>query len=247
MRADLTPSPDAQDLELINGTALKNDYARIVVLRLQALGRLCAGADGPFSLPGASIGEATAVCIMRLLEADALLSITPNPPTPRELSDELFGSPDAAAPGTLWLLDGFDEVPRIKQLVAALSVALTTAYDEARSRGLPAPCGATAETDFCSQPASSLATGDRLMALLRVLLTQPAVVVSSRPQCEQDLVRLTGLTVKRVMRLEPLPEIAVRNCVTRILEVRRGALHRSFESRVVTAVFLSPILLAYGA
>ena len=101
-----------------------------------------------------------------------------------------------------------------------------------------APSAATAEADFRSSPASSVPASARLSAVLRVLLTQPAVVVTSRPQFESQLAALTGGAVARFLRLEPLPAKAVHAFVVGALKNDPSGLQR-----VVKRMGASPALL----
>lgn len=89
-----------------------------------------------------------------------------------------------------------------------------------------APGSAKAKEDFRGSPASSIPGSARLSAILRVLLTQPAVVVSSRPQFEAQLAALTGGAVARFLRLEPLPAKAVQTFVAGALKSDPSGLQR---------------------
>jgi len=60
----------------------------------------------------------------------------------------------------------------------------------------------------------------RLEAILRILLTQPHVVVSSRPQFEDRLATFTGCVNARYARLEPLLPTSVQDFVREALKVR---------------------------
>ena len=183
---------------LITGADLKQAYDRVCLVRLRELSRFD-GSDSPFSMPDCrTIADAAASAVgypLRLLAAIAGV-------TPRELSDELFG---AVAPRTLWLLDGFDEAPGAEDIARAL-----------------AGRDVAADATFGGLPASGVEAGKRLEAVLRVLLTQPNVVVSSRPQFEALLAPLTGRANARYLRLEPLAPEAVRGFVRQALKVRRN-------------------------
>lgn len=189
-------------------------YERVLMLRLRDI-RL-EGDDSPFTtLHEASIFEAVAWAIADLLQA------APRFPgaTPGALANDIFGCPEFAAPRTLWLLDGFDEMPRANELAAALSKTITTAFEEARTRTLSSPSVAAVEVAFRARPAAGVAPSDRLSAVLRVLLTQQDVVISSRPELEMDLGYLTGRTSARYLRLEPLAAQSVAKFVEEALKV----------------------------
>jgi hypothetical protein len=202
------------DRGFIKGRALRDDYrfARVPLLRLRDV-RL-EGDGTPFILPGATVEMAVAAAVVRILGAPPAVCDA----SPADLANALFGSVVAAQ--TLWLLDGFDEVPDARSLAAELAEALKAAFADVRTRSLPAPRDAEAERAFRRQAATSIPRGRRLYALLRVLLMQPHVVVSSRPQFEGDLAPFTGLASARFVRLEPLATQAVACFVEGALKVR---------------------------
>jgi hypothetical protein len=189
-------------------------FARAPLVRLRDL-RL-EGDDSPFATlaAGTTVESATAVAVARLLRAPPSVCTA----QPGELARALFDQDVAAQ--TLWLLDGFDEVPDARALAAELAVDLKAAFDEVRKRGLSAPRATEAELAFCRQPASAIPRERRLYAVLRVLLTQPRVIVSSRPQFEGDLAPFTGRANARFVRLEPLATKAVKDFVKGALQVR---------------------------
>lgn len=210
------PAPLPTDTGLVCGNRLRIEYKyeRVLVLRLRDL-RL-EGGESPFAkLPGISIGEAVACAIASILEVAQKFPGTP----PRELADDFFGGDDSEAPRTLWLLDGFDEVPRAKAVAATITPAVEVAFDVARSHGLASPSAAPAEVRFRDLPAAGVPPADRLAAVLRVLLTQQNVVISSRPEFEGDLAPLTGRKSARHLRLEPLPTHSVEKFVEGALKV----------------------------
>ena len=230
-------APSAVDSGLIKGRAIAVDYERVLVVRLRDL-RL-GGDDSPFATPGASIAEAAAKAVASFLKA------TPKVPgaTPRELADDIFGSADCEAPSTLWLLDGFDEVPRARPVAAALMNDATAAFDEARARCLTSPSAAPAEVEFRALPAAGVAPADRLGATLRVLLTQQNVVISSRPEFEGDLAPLTGRKSPLYLRLGPLPTQSVVKFVDGALKVSydRGSFASPFFALVDHAHMFSRV------
>ena len=208
--------PPAKDSGLVKGAALRDSYARVVTVRLRDFVRL-EGKDSPFTHE-ISIADAAAWAVADLV---GFLAALPKA-TPQELSTELFGSRDAPAPRTLWLLDGFDEAPGATELASALSDPVKIAFQEARSGKLSAPCHAPAEVAFRGQLAINIPVGERLRAVLRVLLTEPNVVVSSRPQFEAQLAPFTGLSNARYLRLDALSPEAVQAFVCDALKVLQG-------------------------
>lgn len=212
-RLNVSPPP-AKDSGLIKGAALRDSYARVVTLRLRDFVKLD-GKDSPFTKHDITIADAVAWAVADLV---GLLAALPKA-TPQELSAELFGDREAPAPRTLWLLDGFDEAPGAKELASALSEPVKAAFNEARSGKLIAPCHALAEVTFRCQLAINIPVGERLRAVLRVLLTEPNVVVSSRPQFEALLAPFTGLSNARYLRLDALSPEAVQAFVCNALKV----------------------------
>lgn len=215
-RIDVRPPP-AKDSSVIKGATLRDAYKRVVTVRLRDFVGLD-GNDSPFKRQGVSVADAAAWVVADIL---GLLVDLPQV-TPQELSADLFGSSVAPAPPTLWLLDGFDEAPGAKALASALAEPVKAAFQQARSAsgGRAAPCHTHEEMLFRDQPASSIAAGERLQALLRVLLTEQNVVVSSRPQFEAILAPFTGLSNARYLRLDALSPEAVNDFVCKALVVR---------------------------
>ena len=213
-RAKISPPP-TEDSGLIKGAALRDTYARVVTVRLRDFVKLD-GRDSPFTKQEISVADAAAWAVADLI---GLLAAIPRA-TPQELSAELFGSSDAPAPRTLWLLDGFDEAPGAEELAKALTSPVKAAFQEARSGKLSAPCNALAEVAFRSQIATTIDAGDRLQAVLRVLLTEANVVLSSRPQFEALLAPLTGRSNASFLRLDALSPDSVQAFVCHALKVR---------------------------
>ena len=213
-RAKISPPPP-EDSGLIKGAALRDTYARIVTVRLRDFAKLD-GRDSPFTKQEISVADAAAWAVADLI---GLLAALPRA-TPQELSAELFGSSDAPAPCALWLLDGFDEAPGAEKLAKGLTVPVKAAFQDARSGNLSAPCNALAEVAFRSQIATTIDAGDRLQAVLRVLLTEANVVVSSRPQFEALLAPFTGRSNASYLRLDLLSPDAVQTFVCNALKVR---------------------------
>jgi len=214
-RVNVSPPP-AKDNGFIKGAVLRDAYARVVTVRLRDFVKLDCK-DSPFTKHGISVAEAAAWTVADLL---GLLTALPKA-TPQELNSELFGSSDAPAPRTLWLLDGFDEAPGAEALAKGLAVPVTAAFQGVRSGQLDAPSNTLAEVALRCQPAISIPAGERLQAVLRVLLTEPNVVVSSRPQFESLLAPFTGLSNARYLRLDSLSPGAVEAFVCNALNVRR--------------------------
>lgn len=200
------------DSGFIKGAILKRDYDRIITVRLRDFRKLD-GDDSPFAVPGISVADAVALAVAELLGLASAIEGS----TAAEFSSAFF---DSVAPRTLWLLDGFDEAPSAEGLARALAVPVNAAFQEARVRKLAAPCNAASERSFHSQLASGVPPSDRLEAVLRVLLTQQNVIVSSRPQFESHLAPLTGRSTARYVRLEPLAPKAVQAFVREALKVR---------------------------
>lgn len=214
-RARIVPHPPSE-VGLVKGAELRDAYryARVCFVRLRDFSQLDGGAS-PFARTDvATVADAVAWAVAEQFDLSAAEA------TPRELSDELLGT---AAPRTLWLLDGFDEAPSAEMLARALAKPLQAAFQEARDAKLKAPCDAPAEAAFRCLPAGGIASDKRLEAVLRVLLAQPNVVVSSRPQFEGLLAPLTGRANARYLRLEPLTPEAVREFVHQALKVRQIA------------------------
>lgn len=205
------PLSAEEDSGLIRGAALKQAYARVITVRLRDLNRL----DAPFIRPGISVADAVAWAVAEQL---GLLPVVSGA-NPAEFLADLFGSVDAPPPPTLWLLDGFDEAPGAEALASALTVHLTAAFREAREESLAAPSHARAEVSFLGQMSSSISSTGRLEAVLRILLMQPHVVVSSRPQFEDLLAPFTGRANARYARLELLLPEAVHGFVRGALKV----------------------------
>ena len=175
------------------------------------------GDDSPFvTLPGASIGEAAAWAIAGLCDVAPRVQSAGNV---RDLADNLLGSAVSKAPSTLWLLDGFDEMPGATKLSSSLKGAVTAAFDHSRRRTLASPSAAPAEVEFRSRSAAKIAPAGRLGAVLRVLLTQQNVVISSRPEFEGDLAPLAGRKSGQYLRLEPLSTQSVVKFVEGALKV----------------------------
>ena len=222
-------APSAIDSGLIKGRTIADHYDRVLVLRLRDL-RL-EGYDSPFStLAGANIAEAVAKVVASILKASAEVPGA----TPQNLAYDLF---DSDAPSTLWLLDGFDEVPNAKAVAAGITPDISKAFDETRALSLASPCAAEAEVEFRSRPAAGVAAADRLAAVLRVLLTQQNVVITSRPEFEGDLAPLIGRKSARHLRLEPLLTQSVVNFVEGALKVWMGQWNALACIRIV---FVSP-------
>ena len=202
----------------INGRTLRDEYryARVLVIRLRDA-RLT-GDDSSFTRPGLTVAQATAVEVARLLDVSASIAAA----SPTDLAAEFF---EADAPRTLWLLDGFDEVPGAAGVSDALTPAIQTAFQEARDRKLAAPSTSAVEVAFSAMPASSILATARWCAFLRVLLCQADVILSSRPELESRLGPFTGYSNPRVVRLEPLSTKAVWKFVRGALTVRRGRDH----------------------
>ena len=177
------------------------------------------GDDISFARPGLTVAQAASAEVARLLGLDDLLSDL----SPAELAAFLFNSP--AAHRTLWLLDGFDEVPGAAGVSDALTPAIQTAFQEARDRKLAAPSTSAVEVAFSAMPASSIPATERWCAFLRVLLCQADVILSSRPELESRLGPFTGYSNPRVVRLEPLSTKEVWKFVRGALKVRRGRDH----------------------
>ena len=213
-RVDVIPPP-AKDSGLIKGATLRDAYARVVTLRLRDFVKI-EGEDSPFNKLSSSVADAAAWALADLV---GLLAALPKA-TPQELSAEFFGGRDAPAPCTLWLLDGFDEAPGAEELASALAEPLKAAFQDARGGQRAAPCNALAEVTFRGLPAISIPAGERLQAVRRVLLTEPNVVVSSRPQFEALLAPFTGLSNARYLRLDALSPGAVQAFVCDALSVR---------------------------
>jgi len=70
----------------------------------------------PLRSLGVCVADAVAWAVAEELDLSAVVSGI----TPRHLNVDLFGSIDAPPPSTLWLLDGFDEVPGAEALALAL-------------------------------------------------------------------------------------------------------------------------------
>lgn len=204
----------------IRGPDLARDYPRILLLRLRRLeGAVMAGAGARAWDRCATVGEAVAAVVAQLYDFDATLAAGASP---AELADTLFGP---AAPSTLWLLDGFDEVPGAMALAPALTAAAAAAYTEgltARRAGAHDDGEPTTEERFRAGPAADVPPQERVAAVLRVLVARPFVVVSSRPQFEGVLGRVSGRPHARFVRLEPLRPEAVQSFVRAALKVRRG-------------------------
>jgi len=215
-RVNVSPPP-VKDSGLIKGATLRDSYARVVTVRLRDIVKL-EGSDSPFTKHGISVADAAAWVVADLL---GLFAAIPKA-TPQELSSDLFGSNIAPAPRTLWLLDGFDEAPGAEALASALAVPVQAAFQEARSGQHDAICNTFAEVAFRCRPAITIPVGERLQAVLRVLLTEPNVVVSSRPQFEALLAPFTGLSNARYLRLDSLSPGAVEAFVCNALKVRRA-------------------------
>lgn len=199
----------------IDGNRLVADYARVLVVRLRDL--KLEGDDSPFAkLPGASIGEAVAWAIAGLFNATPKMH---NAAAARDLAENLLGGTELKTLPTLWLLDGFDETPGATTLSSSLKGAVTAAFDQSRRRKLASPSVAPGEVEFRARPAAKIAAGGRLSAVLRVLLTQQNVVISSRPEFESELATFTGRKSARFLRLEPLPMQSVVKFVEGALKV----------------------------
>ena len=200
---------------LIDGSLLAADYARVLVVRLHELELL--GDDSPFTaLRDANVGEAAAWVIA------GLFNVAPKKRcavAARDLAENLLGSAVSKAPPTLWLLDGFDELSCATKLALSLKGAVTAAFDQSRRRNLASPSAAPAEVEFRSRPAAKVAPAGRLAAVLRVLLTQQNVVISSRPEFQNVLAPFTGRQSARFLRLEPLPTQSVVTFVEGALKV----------------------------
>jgi len=202
------------DRGLIKGRSLRRDYTRIVVVHLRDLTGWLEGGMWPITtLPGATVEMAAALAVMRLFSATSVVANS----HPSDVVSTLFGLD--IAEHTLWLLDGFDEVPDARSLAAQLAPVLTAAYSEVRARKLSAPSATAAEREYCGQPATSIPRGGRLFAVLRILLSQPHVIISSRPQFEPDLTPFSGRANALFLRLQPLSRQAVRVFVKGALQV----------------------------
>jgi hypothetical protein len=222
------------DRGLIKGRSLRHDYVRVVVVHLRDLTGWLEGDECPFTTqPGSTIEMAAAVAVMRLLNGPRAVFDA----HPADLAEEIFGSPDALK--TLWLLDGFDEVPDARSLAAALGTVLTSSYAEVRKRKLSAPRVSVAETAFRNQPAIEVPSGNRINAVLRILLSQPHVIVSSRPQFEPDLAPFSGRANALFLRLQPLSRQAVRVFV-------KGALQVGVNSHFMGVLSVHSFLLSHS-
>ena len=208
--------PPATTCGHIRGADLRIAYDRVFSVRLRGLTGL-EGAQSPFAVPGLSVGDAAAWAIAHHLGVQAAVVGASEP----DFGAELFGQ---NTPRTLWLLDGFDEAPGAKTIARALAAPAQVAFLAAREQQLAAPCDTAAEVAFRAQAASSLPPTDRLPAVLRILLLQQSVVVSSRPQFEALLAPLTGPAANaRHLRVEPLAQEAVQAFVKEALKVGKAS------------------------
>ena len=210
----VSSAPILVDCGLVHGRTIATYYKRVVMLRLRDL-RLSAS-DSPFALlRGANVAEAAAKVIADLLQ------LSPEVPgsTPRDLAEDFFGGMESTASQTLWLLDGFDELPGAKALARTLSDVVPAAYHEANINTLASPSAALSEITFRARLAAEIAPDERLGAMLRVLLTQQNVIISSRPEFECDLGPLTGRTSPPYLRLELLSTKSVKKFVDCVLQV----------------------------
>ena len=224
------------DRGLIKGRSLREDFhfTRVVVVHLRDLTGWLEGDMWPFTiLPGATVEMAAALAVMRLFSATSVVANS----HPSDVVSTLFGLD--IAEHTLWLLDGFDEVPDARSLAAQLAPVLTAAYSEVRTRKLSAPSATAAEREYCGQPATTIPRGGRLFAVLRVLLSQPHVIISSRPQFEPDLTPFSGRANALFLRLQPLSRQAVRVFV-------KGALQVGVNSHFMGVLSVHSFLLSHS-
>jgi len=169
-------------------------YKRVVLLRLRELAGVVRAAWHECS----TVGEVAA----RLVMAVGAYIVTDTPAA--AVAADLFAP--AAAASTLWLLDAFDEVSGGEGMVDDLARAAASTHG---------PSGAA--PDSHSMPTLRLSVaGDFALqcachAVLRLLVTQPHVIVSTRPRFAQRL----GLV--RHVQLEKLNPTAVQAFVAAAL------------------------------
>ena len=120
----------------VNGRLLRDTYkySRVLIVRLRDL--RVEHDDAPWA-GAATVAEAVAACVALLLD----LGDAAPEATPADLAADLFSS--AAAPHSLWLLDGFDEVPAANEIAPGITAAVSAAFHEATSKGLPCEGGRT--------------------------------------------------------------------------------------------------------
>lgn len=188
---DITMVP-SENRGIIKGNKLANNFERIIRIDLRRLAQKILKYGDTWTASKCTVGDAVATSMARLLRVDI----------PVVASDLFFG--DCPAP-TLWILDGFDMLPGFADASCDQLLDLTedvkAALLEAHSRRLTAPCEAASEQQFRARLAAEVPPERRIQAVLRVLLTQPAVIVTARPRCEP---LLGGLTfVNTAAPLEP--------------------------------------------